>query len=138
MSINRNLIAKSDENWECVELLKGRLTNKHNAAASRMYYSVFLLVKSAMVRNNENPDLPPVAKISMDAATGVHSLARQYLDNLDPDLGRRYRKFISLREQADYDPSVVNKKQFDEAYSFWAPKRRYFRDNLIQLERLLP
>lgn len=91
-----------------------------------------------MVRNYENPDMPLVTKMSMDTATGVHSLARQYLDDLDPSLGRQYRKFISLREQADYDPKAVSQKQFDDAYAFWAPKRNYFRENLLKLERLLP
>lgn len=92
MPINNDLIAKSDENWQCVDLLIRSQLESHNAAASRMYYSVFLLVKSAMARNYEDPDMPQVAKMSMDAATGVHRLAIQYLDSLRSLLGAALQK----------------------------------------------
>ncbi|NLF83860.1 MAG: HEPN domain-containing protein [Candidatus Gastranaerophilales bacterium] len=136
MPFDEYIKAKSDENWKCAKIL-GQEPNKHfNAATSRMYYSIFLLVKSVMVRNNENPALPDVTKMTMDASTGVHQLAADYLNYIDYGLGRCYQKLISLREKADYDPAPITQKEFEEAFAIWLEKRNEFVSNLKNYRRL--
>jgi len=138
MSVNRDLIAKSDENWECVTLLRQKKPFCLNAAMSRMYYSIFLLVKSSMVLNNENPDLPDVAKMSLDGATGVHHLALKYMRWIKPKLGQDYQLLIRKREQADYHPLPVTQKEFEEAYTVWSGRRKDFVQHLKTIGRLIP
>jgi hypothetical protein len=46
-------------------------------------------------------------------------------------------QLVGLRVQADYDPKPVSQEQFAKAYEFWAAKREHFRENLLELERLL-
>ncbi|MGI6356274.1 MAG: HEPN domain-containing protein [Lentisphaerae bacterium] len=136
MPFDEYLKAKSDENWECVEILGLRPNNHFNAATSRMYYSIFLLVKSEMVRNNANPALPAVAKMTMDATTGVHKFVADYLDYLDPKLGRCYKKLVSLRVKADYDPAPITQEEFEKAYAAWSERRKEFVSNLECFGRL--
>jgi len=62
MAINIELIAKSNENWECVNLLMRYKPNRFSAAVSRLYYSIFLLVKCSMARNVENAEFENACK----------------------------------------------------------------------------
>jgi len=138
MAINIELIAKSNENWECVNLLMRYKPNRYNAAVSRLYYSIFLLIKCSMANNVENQDLPDIAKMSLAAATGVHFLALKYMRWLDPKLGAKYQVLIRLREQADYDPLPVTQAEFENACKFWSAIRASFAKHLESIGRLMP
>jgi hypothetical protein len=138
MEAIHDLIAKSEENWECMVMLKSSKPFHVNAAMSRMYYSIFLLVKSSMVINCDNPDLPDVTKMSMDDATGVHRLAKKYLDWINRKWGIEYQVLVRMREQADYDPLSVTAREFEEAHGIWANRRADFVRNLKNIRRLTP
>jgi len=104
MPFDEYIKAKSDENWECAKIL-GQEPNKHfNAATSRMYYSIFLLVKVVMLLNSENPALPAVTKMTKVDKDRVHKRAADYLISINCELGRCYQKLISLRVKADMTP----------------------------------
>ena len=80
-SFHPSYIEKSNENWACVENLLKQASRFPNVIASRMYYSMFQLVKCEMVTNNEDPSLPRDMKMTENASTGVHKLVRDYINS---------------------------------------------------------
>ena len=139
MALDQELLAKSEENWKWVEVIRAdRNLSRYNTVVSRIYYSVFQLVKCVMVHNfEEHQDLPASHKMAMDAATRVHLLAQQYLTALDWELGNNYKDLIGFREQADYKKVPVSKDDYDEIIDYWVEKRNLFYRNIQQYGKLL-
>lgn len=139
MALNQELLAKSNENWMWVEVMRAdRSLSRYNTVVSRIYYSVFQLVKCVMVHNlEEHHDLPESHKMAMDAATGVHFLAQQYLTDLDWKLGNNYKDLVGFREQADYKKVPISKAAYDEIINYWVEKRNLFYNNIQQHGKLL-
>ncbi len=118
-------IEKSNENWACVENLLKQASRFPNVIASRMYYSLFQLVKCEMVSNNEDPSLPEYMKMSDGATTGVHVFSNRYINEYlirkttDKQLGRKWKKLLHLRIQADYYLAPVSPQEVRESYEVW-------------------
>lgn len=91
-----------------------------------------------MVINCGNPDLPDVTKMSMDDATGVHRLAKEYLSWIKPKLGMDYQVLIRRRVQADYYPLPITQDEFEKSYEIWSARRAEFVRNLKKIGRLMP
>jgi hypothetical protein len=126
MSFDEHLKAKADENWECVGLLKTYLPRRFNVAASRLYYSIFLIVKSRMVANAKDASKPEASKMSAGAATNSHRLVSQYIKTFDDSVYDLFRDLHDLRNEADYEPRPVCREDFEEAYEFWSKWRTRF------------
>ena len=141
-SFHSSYIEKSNENWACVENLLKQASRFPNVIASRMYYSMFQLVKCEMVSNNEDLSLPKYMKMSDDATTGVHYLAKQYIKeyliNHTPDkqLGRKWDKLLHLRVKADYSPLDVTLQEIRESYEIWREIRTVWLECLKENRRI--
>lgn len=126
MAFNENLKNKSDKNWQCVELLRGHQPGHFDVATSRLYYSIFLLLKSNMVENQKNENKSDVATMAATAATGSHKLVLQYYECLNDGNGKPLRELQDLRNIADYEPKPVTKEAFERNWAFWTKWRKDF------------
>ena len=102
------LCEKSDENWQAFELC--RQNGQYNAAANRLYYSVFLAVFDYGTRTQQ-----------MDLAETGEARGSRHVDarNLvGRKLGRKCREAYHdlkwLREVADYRPESVTADDLEE------------------------
>ena len=135
-------IEKSNENWACVENLLKQASRFPNVIASRMYYSMFQLVKCEMVSNNEDPSLPRDMKMTDDASTRVHSLVNQYINQYliqqtrDYQLGRKWSKLFSLRIYADYGLDSLTPQEVRESYEEWHETRAAWLECLKENRRI--
>ena len=124
-SFHPSYIEKSNENWACVENLLKQASRFPNVIASRMYYSMFQLVKCEMVTNNEDPSLPRDMKMTENASTGVHKLVRDYINSYlvkktkDYTLGRKWNELYSLSLKADYTPGSVTLQEVWKSFNAW-------------------
>ena len=141
-SFHPSYIEKSNENWACVENLLKQASRFPNVIASRMYYSMFQLVKYEMVSNNEDPALPEYMKMSDDATTGVHVFTNRYINEYlvsktqDKQLGRKWKKLLHLRIQADYYPAPVTPQEVQESYEVWREIRTVWLECLKENRRI--
>lgn len=99
------LINKSKENMSvAAELVERR---RFNAAANRLYYSLFQVAKAYAVSKN---------KMQMDAQVEVHRVARSVVHELVKDEGRFEDVFddaLALRKKSDYTPTDVTANELD-------------------------
>ncbi len=141
-SFHPSYIEKSNENWASVENLLKQASRFPNVIASRMYYSMFQLIKCEMVTNNEDPSLPRDMKMTDDATTGVHYLAKQYIkeylinNTLDRQLGKKWDELLRLRVKADYSPLHVTLQEVRESYEVWREIRTVWLECLKENRRI--
>ena len=99
------LLKKSKENMSvAAELAEGQ---RFNAAANRLYYSLFQVAKAYAVSKN---------KMKMDAHVEVHRVARTVVHELVKDEGRFEDVFedaLALRKKSDYTPVDVTANELD-------------------------
>ena len=126
MAFDEKLKVKSERNWHCVELLKEHQPKHFDVATSRLYYSVFLLIKSNMVENNKDESKPGVAKMTADATTGSHKLVLKYFKDLNNDNDKPLRDLQDLRNMADYEPRPVTREAFERNFKIWTEWRNKF------------
>jgi len=117
MAFAEELKAKSERNWHCVELLRAHQPRHFDVAASRLYYSVFLLLKSDMVKKS---------KISATAATKPHKLALEHYKNLNSGNDKPLRDLQDLRNTAGYEPKLVTREAFERNLKIWTEWRSDF------------
>ena len=99
--------------------------------ASRMYYSMFLLVKCSMVYNQENNvDCDAMMKMSPDASTQEHKLAKKCISYLNHDIGMEFSDLYDLRITADYDIAHVDNTELEDAYNCWKQRHQDWVNNL--------
>lgn len=140
--LHQSYIDKSEENWRCATDLYEKNCTYPDVIASRMYYSMFLLIKGEMVANNENSSMPDYMKMADDASTGVHDLARQYINNYlvqstnDLRLGRNWSRLVSLRVKADYKRQPVENAEIQNIYETWQGIRERWMANITQKRRI--
>lgn len=99
------LINKSKENMLVADELVER--QSFNAAANRLYYSLFQVAKAYAVSKN---------KMKMDAHVEVHRVARTVVHELVKDEGRFEDVFedaLALRKKSDYTPVDVTANDLD-------------------------
>ncbi len=93
---------KSEENWRvgtiCLE------ADELNAAANRLYYSVFQAVFSSAKKKGY------VRK----RGQSVHTNMRRYIKNEAGTYERTFMSLRTLRETADYEPETPSKKSIDD------------------------
>ena len=89
------LIEKSDENWELADQLRN--DGNYDAAANRLYYSLFQAVKAYAIK---------FGKMNEDDSVSVHSAAKRIVreDNEDH---RLFGDAMEMRERSDYQSSHV-------------------------------
>ena len=138
-SFHSSYIDKSNENWSCVENLLKQASSFPNVIASRMYYSVFQLIKSFMLYNYENNiDCPDVMKMTEDSTTGAHRMVIKCISYMQPSIGYELKELWDLRVRADYEMAVVTKEDINDAYLTWSERRRLWIQNFITIRRIIP
>lgn len=137
MPVSRNLINRSKENWESYQMLTS--VSKNNAAANRLYYSIFHLVYAEMVNNATKPGFTDDQKLGYDSK-GKHEASLRYILKKYNKLGGGYAKLLALRVKADYSYSDISvmRDELKECYNFWAPIREKIVEDLkSQAERMI-
>lgn len=112
------LIKKSDENWLLSEQL--RSDGKLNAAANRLYYSIFQAIKAYAVKSGkmENGD-----KVS------VHRTANRIVKDEKKDY-RTFGDAMDMRERGDYEDDSVSPSEFSQKFLHDADTLRLHYRNL--------
>lgn len=126
MPVSRNLIDRADENWRSYETLK---ETKLNAAASRLYYSIFQLVYAEMLNNGSKNTCEDHEKLGPDDR-GVHTKAVEYLWTRDVNIQRKFKELYALRVKADYLETPVSKDELKSCYNYWHSCRGTMISNL--------
>ncbi len=134
--LHQSYIEKSNENWKCVEQMMEAKQCFANVIASRMYYSIFLLVKCSMVYNMENNIGCDVMKIKEGGATGNHRLVQDFIIFLNPSYKSKIKDLWDLRVRADYERGKVDCDELIDAYQSWCPLRKTWLNNLIESKKL--
>ena len=135
--LHQSYIEKSNENWNCVEKLMPNKTDFANVIASRMYYSIFLLVKCSMVYNMENNvDCDEKMKMSEDGSHRCHPLVRDCVSYIKPAYRNEIKDLWDLRVRADYERGKVDCDELIDAYQSWRDLRKTWLNNLIQSKKL--
>jgi uncharacterized protein (UPF0332 family) len=136
MPVSQTLIDKSEENWESCEQLIS--TRRHNAAANRLYFSIFHLVYAEMVCNATKEGFSDKDKLGHDSK-GKHELSIRYLAKRNERIGKNYRKLCALRVKADYSFELsVTKDELAECCKYWQSIRRELVENLASgAERMI-
>ena len=98
------LIKKSDENWELSERL--RKSGSYNAAANRLYYSVFQAVKAYAVKSG---------KMKPDEDVSVHRTANRIVKG-DNENHRAFGDAMEMRERGDYQDDSVYESEFSQKF----------------------
>jgi hypothetical protein len=138
-SFHPSYIEKSNENWACVENLLKQASRFPNVIASRMYYSMFQLVKNFMLYNHENNiDCNKLMKMTDDKITGAHSMVLKCISYMQPSLAYEFRELWDLRVRADYEKANVTREDIDEAYLAWNERRKQWIETFIKIHRLIP
>ena len=117
MASDEKLKIKSERNWRCVELLREYQPKDFDVAASRLYYSIFLLLKSDMVKKS---------KMSATSATKPHKLALEHYKELNNGNEKPLRDLQDLRNTADYEPKLVTREAFEHNLKIWTKWRNDF------------
>ena len=126
MAFDEYLKTKYEKNWQCVEMLREHQPRHFDVAASRLYYAIFLLIKSNMVANGKDERKPESSKMSADASTKAHKLALQYITDLNKMEGKQLRDLRDLRNIADYEPKPVTREEFERNFKTWDKWRKAF------------
>lgn len=131
-------IEKSDENWESVERLLKQASLFPNVIASRMYYSLFLLIKSFMLYNHENNiDCNELMKMTDCSTTGAHNMVLKCVRYMQPTIGYELRELWDLRVRADYERAAVTREEIDEAYLTWNERRKQWIHTFQTIHKLI-
>jgi len=99
------LIEKSRENMDVANVLAGN--RQFDAAANRLYYSLFQVVKAYAVNKG---------KMTIDEKDGVHQKANNIVVALVKDEGRFddvFEDALVMRKKADYTPNTVTASEID-------------------------
>ena len=112
--------AKALENLEAARRLRG--LGLLNAAASRLYYSVFQAAVHVLSRRGGSP---------ADVKRGARNWSHGRVENLVPTIrgqsedGVLFRELRALRERADYDLEPLTKRELDRC---WPDVDRFVRE----------
>jgi len=102
------LIKKSSQNFDTALLLIE--SDRCNAAANRLYYSLFQVAKACAVSHG---------KMAMAEGADVHRTARGFVKELLKSESQLYDTFedaLELRKKADYDPEDVTVNDLTTAF----------------------
>jgi uncharacterized protein (UPF0332 family) len=135
MPVSQNLINKSEENWVSYQMLAG--ISKNNAAANRLYYSIFHLVYAEMVCNATKDGFSDDDKMGFDSKA-KHDSSKRYVKRY-MGIGKHYEKLYALRVRADYAYTgpPITKEELNECYKFWASIRNELVKSLLsKVERI--
>ncbi len=108
-----SLVEKSNSNWALSEQLRNQ--EKYDAAANRLYYSLFQAVKAYAVM---------IGKADVDEDTGVHGKMKRIVSEEDRSDGEVFGDAMDLRVKADYLPAPVTVADFDQTFVFNAEHLR--------------
>ena len=106
-------IKRSLENWKAAELLACSRNKKErfwNAASSRLYYSVLLLVFAEMSCHEG---------FKMGGSTEQHKQAREYMKERYQRSSRVFRDLEDLRNRADYGTVPISENEFRNTWKKW-------------------
>ena len=137
MPVSQILIDKSEENWESYKTLA--MINRNNAAANRLYFSIFQLVYAEMLCNATKEGYRDDQKIGPDSDK-KHARTLHYVYDRYKELGGSYQKLQSLRVRADYfhNAPPVAKEELCKCYNFWVSRRDKFVESLKScVERII-
>ena len=111
---------KSDEKWELSEQL--RQSGSYNAAANRLYYSVFQAVKAYAVKSG---------KMKPDEKVSVHGSANRIV-RADNKNHYAFCEAMEMRERGDYQDDSVSESEFSQKFLCEADSlRQYYRQLAI-------
>ena len=99
-----SLLQKSKDNWD----LSGELRHKqlYDAAANRLYYSLFQAVKAYAVN---------AGKLRVDDTVSVHETLKRLVREEGMDF-KTFGNAMNMRKTADYEPRRVSEFEFDQDF----------------------
>ncbi len=106
------LLEKSKENWSAFEQLRG--DDKLDAAANRLYYSIFQAVKAYAV---------VTGKTKIDETNSVHNMMKRIVSAEGGD-ARTFSDAMEMRKTADYMPQSITMLELDQDFRFKADALR--------------